>query len=97
MHYILIATAIVISRRTNTWKRSREFYPNFYRFYDASFGKLGTPNYDYAKCPACLSKYSEKNPIQSYKIKKYDGEKIYSSICTDCQQDTKINDEEYIR
>ena len=94
MQTFLIITAIIISRRTNTWKRSRAFYPTFYRFYDATFGKLVTPNFDYAKCPACTSKYSEKNPIKSFKIKKYDGEKIYSSICTDCHQDTKSTEEE---
>ena len=81
--------AIIVSRRVNTWKRSREFYPKFYRLYDATLGKLATPNFDFAKCPACTASYSTTNPITSYKIMKYNGEKIYSSICKDCKKDIK--------
>ena len=81
--------AIIVSRRVNTWKRSREFYPNFYRIYDATIGKFVTPNFDYAKCPACTAPYSKINPITSYKIMKYSGEKIRTGICTDCEKDSK--------
>ena len=39
------------------------------------------------KCPACSNAYSEDNVRMDYKIKKYDGEKIYTFICADCNQD----------
>ena len=87
--YLICLLAILVSRRVNTWKRSREFYPNFYRLYDATLGKFVTPNFDYAKCPACTASYSTTNPITSYKIIKYNGDKIYTSICKDCKKDIK--------
>ena len=86
MHHLV---AIIVSRRVNTWKRSREFYPNFYRIYDATIGRFVTPNFDYAKCPACTTSYSKTNPITGYKIMKYNGEKIRTGICTDCEKDTR--------
>ena len=55
--------------------------------YDATIGKFVTPNFDYTRCPGCTSAYSEENKRVDYKIKKYSGEKVYSSICEDCHQD----------
>ena len=80
-------TAMIVSRRTNKWKRSREFYPDFYVLYDATIGQCFTSNFDICKCPGCGYPYSNKNPKVEYKIKKHTGEKIYSFICADCQKD----------
>ena len=79
--------AIIISRRRNKWNRSREFYPNYYAIRDALLGRFVTKKVDYLKCPACSNAYSEDNVRMDYKIKKYDGEKIYTFICADCNQD----------
>ena len=86
--YILIFLATIVSRRRNKWNRSREFYPNYYAIRDATLGRFVTKKVDYLKCPACSFKYSEDNVRVDFKIKKYNGEKIYTFICADCNQDS---------
>ena len=88
-------SAMIVSRRTNKWRRSREFYPTFYYLYDATFGQCFTLNFDYSKCPACDTPYTKENTKVTYKIKKHSGEKIYSNICEDCQKDNKSTDADY--
>ena len=87
---------MIVSRRRNKWNRSREFYPNYYALHDAVLGKFVTLKIDYMKCPGCSSAYSEKNPRVGYKIKKYNGEKIYSYICSDCNKDIEKSEKETI-
>ena len=79
---------MIVSRKINKWRRSREFYPTFYYLYDAIFGRCVTLNFDHNKCPGCSTPYSKENAMVEYKIKKYNGEKIYTSICSDCKKDT---------
>ena len=88
MLYLSLYAAMIVSRRTNKWKRSREFYPRFYVLYDATIGRFFTSNFDNCKCPGCGYAYSMKNPKTEYKIKKHTGEKIYTFLCSDCQKDS---------
>ena len=85
--FFLAISAMIVSRTRNTWNRSREFYPNYYAIHDAIFKKLLTLDIDYLRCPGCTVAYSEKNLRVDYKIIKYNGEKIHSFICLDCNKD----------
>lgn len=78
---------MIVSRRRNKWNRSREFYPNYYAVRDALFGRFITKKLDYLRCPGCSHSYSEENVRIDFKIRKYNGEKIYTFICADCKQD----------
>lgn len=82
-------SAMIVSRRTNKWNRSREFYPTYYAIHDAVSKKLVTLEIDYLRCPGCTVPYSEKNLRVDYKIKKYNGEKIHSFICLNCNKDVE--------
>ena len=80
---------MIISRRRNKWNRSRDFYPKYYAIRDAILGGVIVKKVDYLRCPACSHAYSEENVRIDYKIKKYNGEKIYTYICSDCNQDVE--------
>ena len=49
---------------------------------------------DYLRCPACTIPYCEKNLRVDYKILKYNGEKIHSFICLDCNKDVVAEKQE---
>ena len=80
---------MIVSRRRNKWNRSREFYPKYYDVRDALFGRFITKKLDYLRCPGCSHSYSEENVRIDFKIRKYNGEKIYTFICADCNQDVE--------
>ena len=78
---------MIVSRRLNKWKRSRDFIPHLYSMYDILFQKCMTKSSDVAKCPGCSKAFHGKDDRLEYKILKYTGEKIRTAICADCYKD----------
>ena len=78
---------MIVSRRLNKWKRSRDFIPHLYSIHDILFQKCMTKTCDDLKCPGCSTKFVSQIDRIEFKIKKYNGEKIHTAICSDCQKE----------
>ena len=78
---------MIVSRNLNIWRRSREYYPRISALYDKVFGRCTALDNDKEKCPACCRKFKEDCIKVEFKIKRYNGEKIYTAVCEDCNQD----------